>query len=237
MPAIEITARFDQGFSWGHAGHGLLECRSHALRDADGHIWLIDPLDGEGLDAALVELGGDVAGVIVLLDRHFRASVEIAERHGARMLVPPGKWGKFGVHFEHAETYHASALDCPFTFLPVIEKQGQWIEYALWWSEERVLVVPEALGTASYYRSRAKEPLAVHPVLRVLAPPRRLVGVAPEAELLLVGHGESMHGAIAESIALAVGEARRELPFYALAAPRHAVKWARAMFGMGRSSC
>ena len=58
-----------------------------------------------------------------------------------------------------------------------------------------------------------------------------------EPELLLVGHGDPIEGDVRLEMELAVEEARRELPRFALAAPRHMVRWARAAVGMGRASC
>ncbi|MCW2923958.1 MAG: hypothetical protein JWM98_1362 [Thermoleophilia bacterium] len=238
MALANVTHRFDGGFSWARSSSGLLECRSHALRDADGGVWLVDPFDGTGLDEELEALGGDVVGVIVLLDRHIRDSVALARRYGARLLAPPGRWRRGHPRPQDAEALRAEGIDaCPFTFTPIIQREGQWLEWSLWWPERAVLVVPEAVGTPDYYRSRAREPLAVHPVLRVAGPPHGLVAPGTEPQLLLVGHGDAVEADVAGTIELAIGEARRELPSFLLAAPRHAVRFVRAAVGVGRASC
>jgi hypothetical protein len=235
MASIEVAFTFEGGCSWKRVGSGLLECRSHALVDDDGGIWLVDPIDGDELEDLLPP--GDVVGVIVLLDRHLRDSVRIARRHGARLLVPPGRWRRDRPRPADAESLAAQVDRCPFTFAPVIERAAQWLEWQLWWPGRSVLVVPEAVGTPRYYRTLASEPLGVHPLLRVIGPPRALLALDVEPELLLVGHGAPVERDVASALELAVHEARRELPAYLLATPRHAIRWARAVVGIGRASC
>ena len=238
MATIEVVDRFEGGISWKHAGSGLLECRSHALIDDDGHVWLVDPLDGAGLDEELERLG-EVAGVLVLFDRHLRSSARLAQRYGARLLAPPGRWRRGNRRPASAEELADTVEGCPFRFLPVVERDGQWLEWALWWDDRGILVVPEAVGSAEWYRSRSREPLAVHPVLRVVDPPRALLDLGADVHptRLLVGHGNSIAHDAEETMELAVHEARRELAWYALAAPRHAVRFVRAAVGAGRASC
>src|SRR6056297_397306 len=59
---------------------------SHALA-VDGEVWLVDPVDAEGLDDLAAEFG-DVAGVVVLLDRHKRDAAAIASRHDVAVHLP-----------------------------------------------------------------------------------------------------------------------------------------------------
>jgi hypothetical protein len=235
---IEVVDRFDGGISWKHAGAGLLECRSHALVDDDGGVWLIDPLDGAGLDEELEQLG-EVVGVLVLFDRHLRSSARLAQRYGARLLAPPGRWRRGNRRPAGAEELATHVEGVPFRFLPIVERDGQWLEWALWWGDRRILIVPEAVGSAQWYRSRSKEPLAVHPVLRIVEPPRTLLELGDDVRpaRLLVGHGDTIDHDAQETLELAVHEARRELAWYALAAPRHAVRFVRAAVGAGRASC
>lgn len=238
MATIEVVQRFDGGFTWKHAGNGLLECRSHALRDDDGGVWLVDPLDGAGLDEELEQLG-DVVGVIVLFDRHLRSSARLAERYGGRLLVPPGAW-RWGSRMpDGAEPIAEHVARCPFEFVSLVQRDRQWLEWALWWQARRILVVPEAVGSAGWFLSRTREPLAVHPILRVVGPPRALTGLelGDEPSLLLLGHGDSIERSVYDTLDLAVTEARRELPWYLLTAPRHAIRWARAAVSAGRASC
>jgi hypothetical protein len=50
----------------------------------------------------------------------------------------------------------------------------------------------------------------VNPVLRLVRPPKALLGFEPEH--VLVGHGEGLHEDAAAELRLAVTRARRDLP-------------------------
>ncbi len=147
----------------------FMERCSHALV-ADGRVWLVDALDGDGVEERVRALG-EPAGVIQLLDRHGRDCAALA----ARLGVP----------------HHVLAVGrAPFEALPVVTRK-RWRELALWWPARRVLVCADALGTARYFRAPG-ERLAVHPLLR-LTPPRRLGALRPAR--VLVGHGTGVDGA------------------------------------------
>ena len=60
---------------------------SHALA-ADGRVWLVDPVDVDGLDDRIAALG-EPAGVVQLLDRHGRDCAAIATRFGVPHQVVP----------------------------------------------------------------------------------------------------------------------------------------------------
>jgi hypothetical protein len=153
------------GLSWSSAP---LFRTSHALATPRG-VWLIDPVDdAEALErvAAL----GEPAGVLQLLDRHKRDCAEIAGRLGVpHMQIPDAVPG--------------------FEVIPVVRRPG-WKESALWWPEQRALVVTEALGTTPHF-TLGKAPVGVHVMLR-LTPPTKLSGYGPEH--VLVGHGDGVHG-------------------------------------------
>jgi len=189
MPqSINIVETFPQGWSWALASSGTLACRAHALRDGDGRVWLVDPLDGDNLDGLLRELG-PVAGVIVLLDRHLRDAPEIARRHGVPLYVPPGEWRRGNPRPSVAITLVDGIAGCPFEFLSLVKRDGAWLEQALWWPGERILIVAEALGASEYCLTRAGDPFGVHPMLRLGAPNATLATLDVEPALLLLGHG------------------------------------------------
>jgi hypothetical protein len=163
---VSFCDEFDGGFGW--IVEEFMERCSHALVE-DGRVWVIDPVDGEGVEER-IRAAGTPAGVLQLLDRHNRDCSAFAARLGVRLhLVPHGSLG-------------------PFAFIGVRDS-GSWNEVALWWPGRRVLVCADALGTAPYYRS-GDERLAVHPLLRV-RPPRRQLG-ALQPDVLLCGHGEGI---------------------------------------------
>jgi len=163
---VSFCDEFDGGFGW--IVEEFMERCSHALVE-DGRVWVIDPVDGEGVEER-IRAAGTPAGVLQLLDRHNRDCSALAARLGVRHhVVPHGSLG-------------------PFAFIGVRDS-GSWNEVALWWPERRVLVCADALGTAPYYRS-GDERLAVHPLLR-LRPPRKQLG-ALQPDVILCGHGEGI---------------------------------------------
>jgi hypothetical protein len=181
------------GFGWTEAG--FLKRTSHAL--LMGGVWLVDPLEREGVDERLRSLG-EPAGVVQLLDRHGRDCAAFASR--------------FGVPLHRA--WFEGVGRAPFELRTAVDRRG-WREAALWWPEERVLVCADALGTARYFRAPG-ERLGVHPLLRPLLPgPFRDMARGLTPGHVLCGHGAGIHG---EAAALAVEEAlttaRSRIPRY-----------------------
>ena len=179
----------DWGFGWIAAGP--MKRTSHALL-AGSRVWIVDPVDSAGVDERIRALGSP-GGVIQLLDRHDRDCAAFAGRFGVpHHLLPLGR------------------LDgVPFEFL-LVRKSRLWKETALWWHEERVLCVADALGTIPPFAARG-ETLGLHPLLRLIPPRERLGGVSPRH--VLCGHGEGVHGAEAESaFREALTTARRRIP-------------------------
>jgi hypothetical protein len=177
------------GFGWVEPGR--MQRTSHALL-AHGRVWIVDPVDGDGVDERIRGLG-EAGGVIQLLDRHNRDCAAFARRFDIpHHFVPLGRLG--GV---------------PFEFL-LVRKGRFWKESALWWEAAGVLCVADALGTIPPFRARG-EALGLHPLLRLIPPRKRLGGVSPRH--VLCGHGEGVHGDPAESaFREALGTARRRIP-------------------------
>ena len=188
------------GFGWIAPERPQLQLASHALV-AGGGVWVVDPIDGEGVDERVRALG-EPAGVIQLLDRHTRDCAAFARRLGVPHHVVP---------FVDVGQFEA---------IPLV-KRSQWQEAALWWPERRVLVCADALGTVPHFFALGGEPLGVHPFLR-LAPPRPLADLEPEH--VLCGHGEGVHEHAAEAVRDALANARRRLPRLLVEAPAAAVR-------------
>jgi hypothetical protein len=163
---------------------------SHALADG-GRVWLVDPVDVDGLDGRIGALG-EPAGVICLLDRHGRDSAALTARYRVELLQHPEEGPIDGT---------------PFASVRLVSLPG-WRESALWWPERRVLVVADALGTARYFLAPG-ERLGVHPLLRLL-PPGRLAAFDPEH--VLCGHGEGVHVGAGEALCEALATSRRRVP-------------------------
>jgi hypothetical protein len=187
--SIRFCDEFDGGFGWIVEDERLQRC-SHGLVSG-GRVWLIDPVDGDGVEER-IRAAGDPAGVLQLLDRHNRDSRLLAERLGVPLHIVP---------VELVE-------GAPFEFL-VVRKGWKWQEVALWWAERRVLVVADALGTVGYFVAPG-ERLGVHPLLRPIPPRRRLGNVAPE--IVLCGHGEGIVGGAEFVFREALSTARRRIP-------------------------
>jgi hypothetical protein len=188
---VRFIDEFDQGLGWTPAEAELQERCSHAVA-VDGRVWVTDALDGEGVDERIRGLG-EPAAVVQLLDRHERDCAAIADRLGVPLHVTP-----FG-----------GVPDAPFEVIEVVNRR-RWREVALWFPDERILVVADAIGTADYFRA-GNEPVGVHPLLR-LKPPREAFERL-EPWHVLCGHGQGGHG---EGVPVAVREAlrtaRRRLP-------------------------
>jgi hypothetical protein len=177
-------------FGWIAAEPARLERASHALV-ADGRVWLVDPVEVDGLDERIAA-AGTPAGVVQLLDRHARDSARLAASYGVPLWRTP----------------FAGVGGAPFELLRVVDVP-LWREAALWWPEHRTLVVADALGTARYFLGPG-ERLAVHPLLRLL-PPRSLAHLEPEH--VFCGHGKGVHGAEATgALRHALSTARRGTP-------------------------
>lgn len=216
---IEVVDRFDGGCSWIAHPEETIQRASHALV-ADGHeratddptqsgagVWVIDPVDGDGVDELLAEYG-DVAGVVVCLDRHRRDADAVAARHDVAVWLPD--WFE-GV----AETFDAPVerfgAKLPGTNVRahVVTRSRFWQEVALYDPDHNVLVVPESLGTTSYFTT-AEERLGVHPLRRFTPPTDRLDGFEPDR--ILVGHGPAVDTDASDALATALSGARRRAP-------------------------
>jgi hypothetical protein len=185
---VRFCDEFDGGFGW--IVDEFMERCSHALV-ADGRVWVIDPLDGEGVEDR-IRAAGEPAGVVQLLDRHTRDCASLAQRLEVEhhFLPPP-------------------PMIFPFLF-PRVSRRRRWQEVALWWPDARTLVCGDALGTARYYRA-GEERLAVHPFLR-LFPPRVLGGTEPRVDRVLCGHGEGVLEEADEALSEALRTSRRRIP-------------------------
>lgn len=187
MSEVQIEQRLPFAVSW--TVDEPMERSSHALA-ADGLAWLIDPVDDAAALSAAEGLG-EIAAVVQLLDRHPRDCAALAERYGVPHLRLP------------------EAVDgAPFTLFDLISKP-KWRELGLWWEAESLLVVPEAVGTGSYF-AVGDGPVGVHPMLRLLPPGEALRRFEPQR--LLCGHGPPLHEDAAAAIAEAVDRSRRDAP-------------------------
>ena len=199
MPsAVSFCDELDFAFGWMHPDPPWMLRAGHAIRSGGG-VWVIDPVDGDGVDDRIAALG-DPLGVVRLLDRHPRDCAAFAERFGVPLHLEPV----------------GGVPDAPFEVIPVLSVPG-WHEVALWFPQERTLVCADALANAPGYRAPG-EPVGVHPVLRP-RPPKVLKGYP--AEHVLLGHGPGLHGPdAAAGVRRAMDTAWRQAPFWAAAQAR-----------------
>jgi hypothetical protein len=183
------------GFSW--IVDEPMTRTSHALA-AGGRVWLVDPVRHEPALERALGLGTPEA-VLQLLDRHNRDCAHIAAELGIPHLPAPD-----------------ALPETPFE-LVVVRDSRRWRERALWWPDERTLVVAEAIGTNTFFRA-GSDRAGVHLLLRLMPPRAELERFEPHH--LLVGHGEGLHGAEAiDGLRGALAHARSGLPRLALRAP------------------
>jgi hypothetical protein len=186
MSTLRVIDRFPEGFSWRGEGEGFMCRASHALL-VDGRVWLIDPIDADGLDAELAALG-PAAGVMLTMGRHRRDVASLARR----LEVDVWAHDSLG-RVDAAAPLRRFPGALPGTPLAALPLRGRliralWREVALWWPERHLLVVGESVGTAPYFLLHG-ERLGLHP-LRRAAPPEELLGL--DADRLLVGHGDGI---------------------------------------------
>lgn len=180
-----IVGCWEDGFTWMAHPETTMRRASHALA-VDKDVWLIGPLDAEGLDSALDELGR-VAGVVVLTNSHGRHADRLATRHEVAIHVPDC--------FDR-DAHPVNKFESPVKIIDdeladtgfelVWEKDGRgWKEGALYHPDRRTLVVPDALMTALFAGREGR--LEMLPFFR-FSPPRDLGG--QPVERVLVGHGD-----------------------------------------------
>ncbi len=198
--------RFEGGVGWIAYPSETMQRASHALVDEDGQVWLIDPVDAEGIDDLFEEFG-EVAGVVVLLDRHKRDAAKVARRHGVSVWIPEFFDGMEADIDAPIERFRYDLADTDFTVHKLVDNRF-WQEAILYNENMGVLVVPESIGTGSYFRT-GDESLGVHPMVR-LTPPSELARLEPER--ILVGHGAGVHENAAEKLEYALDGSRRRTP-------------------------
>lgn len=201
---VKEIDRWEDGVGWLAHPEEIMERASHAL-DTDAGVWLVDPLDGDGVDDLVMEYG-TVEGVVVLSNHHTRDAASFGRRHGVAVHLPDAMRGV------------ADSLDAPVVRvtdrLPGTDYEvrevaigSNWYEFALYDGE--TLVVPESVGTADYIRV-GDERLGVM-ILRRLTPPRGTLGrLSPER--ILVGHGAGIFEDAEAALADALVNARRRFP-------------------------
>jgi len=200
----EVDA-FDGGVGWLAHPDEAMERTSHALVE-DGDVWLVDPVDAEGLDDRLAGMGR-VRGVVVLYHYHRRDASAIAARHDVPVLLPAGMTKLSDDDLAAPVRRFEGRLDDTGYYLREVTTSRFWQEWALFDGE--TLVVGESLGTAEYFLAPG-ERLGVSLVRRPMPPREPLADLDPER--VLCGHGEGVFADAAGELRRALVEARRTAP-------------------------
>lgn len=194
------------GLSWLAHPDEPMQRASHALV-ADGAVWIVEPLEAEGVDEAIGGLG-DVAGVVVLLDRHIRDAAAFAARYDVSVYVPDVLTGPENDLGGAVERFDDVLADSGYRTRALVIGRV-WREAVLVSPDGSTVIVPEAIGTNPFYTTPA-ERAGVHALLRVWPPRRQLGDLEPER--LLVGHGAPVLGHGGEALRDALAGARRQAP-------------------------
>lgn len=201
-----VIDRWPDGVGWLAYPDETMQRASHAIAGGEG-VWLLDPVDGPGVDELVADLG-DVAGVVVCLDRHTRDAAAIARRHDVPVYLPDRMTGVADELDATVDRFGAELADTGFRAVTVRNSSvPPWQEVAL--TDGRTLYVSEAVGTAPYFLAPG-ERLGVHPMLRLFPPRRALGSFYPER--IVVGHGEGVFDGASASLAAALDGARRRAP-------------------------
>ena len=198
--------RFDGGVGWIAHPEETMQRASHAL-EIDGEVWVFDPVDAEGLDELLAEFG-EVAGVVVMLDRHKRDAAAVAERHDVPVYLP-GFFEGVSEEIDARVVRFGSELAETGLEVHVLKNSRFWQEVAVYDPDRETLLVPESVGTAEYFLA-GEERLGVHPMRRPVPPTRQLGGFTPER--VLVGHGEGVLTGASRALQDALSGSRRRTP-------------------------
>ncbi|WP_255149337.1 hypothetical protein [Halorarius halobius] len=198
---VHEIGRFDGGVGWLAHPEETMRRASHALA-TEGGVFVVDPVDADGLDDLLAEFG-EVAGVVVLLEYHTRHAERIAARHDVPVYLPAGLTGvDLGVPVRR---FSGALPATTYDLLPVTVNP-LWKEWALFDGE--TLVVAEAVGATDYFLAPGETDLGVS-YLRRPFPPEALAGLDPER--VLVGHGAGVHEDAAGALATALDSADDDL--------------------------
>jgi len=193
-------------------GAGELATDLDAVPRSDRRVWVVEPLEFDGLDAFLAGLG-DVAGVVVLAGLHRRDAAAVATRHGVSVHLPGAVAGLAPRIDAPTEVFEGRLAGTAFRALPVLHGHP-WSEAVLYDGTSGTLVASEVLLTAER-AVRPGERLAVGPWAR-LVPPRDALGDLT-VERVVVGHGRPVLDDAQAALDRALATARRGLPGYLLA--------------------
>lgn len=208
---------YDDITTWIAHPDEMIQRASHLVPFGDER-YVVEPVDHPQLEEHL-ELA-DVAGVVVLMDRHSRDSAEIARRLDVPVYAPrtvSSVRQKLDIEVAPLE----EVIDTSEVRLIDLYARRFWQEVAVWLPQTSTLIVPEAVGMAPYFIARGED-IGVHPLARLRPPRRALKFLQPDR--LFVGHGRPRDD-------LEMGELDQTLAMARLNVPR---AWLQALWSVIR---
>ncbi len=205
--SFDVIHRQDDALGWIAYPDEKMERASYALTDSDRDgIWLVDPVDCDGLDE-LLRPRGPVLGVVIALDRHKRDAVAIATRHEVPIYRPT--WMQ-SIDDDLDGPVRALGGELGATGFELSKRIDNrfWKEVVLYRPSDATVYVPESVGAAAYF-CVGDEPVGVHPMLR-LTPPAELTD--RPVERLFMGHGHPIGTDATEPLVSAIDTARQRFP-------------------------
>jgi len=198
--------RWEGGVGWIAHPDEDGERASHAIVGNDG-VWIVDPVDAEGIDDLIAEYG-DVAGVVVLSSHHARDAGAVADRHGVAVHVP--RWmGRVEERVDApVERFDDTFGDSGFQITRV-GPLGLYEGAVAYRESDGTLYVPDLLSSGSAYPT-GDERVGVMLGLRPFPPTDTFAGIDPER--ILFGHGEGVFERPGDALDDAIDGARRRFP-------------------------
>lgn len=179
--------------------------------DASGSVWVVEPIDFDGLDDRLAA-HGPVAGVVVLAALHGRDADAVATRHEVPVYLPETLGGLAPRFDAPVETFTGTLPGTDLRAIPVLDGVP-WSEVVLHDPETGTLVATEILVTSDRARGRG-ERLSVGPYAR-LQPPSEVLADR-HVERVLVGHGPPLLEDAGVALDAALANSLRGIPGYLL---------------------
>lgn len=205
---LQETVRWEGGVGWIAYPEERMQRTSTALV-VEGDVWVIDPVDAPELDALLADLG-EVAGVVVGLDRHFRDADDVASRHDVAVHAPVWMTGVEDEVSVPVERFDDELAETGIRTIKVRDSTvPSWQEVAFYRERDGTLVVPEAIGAGGFFLV-GDERLGVHPLLR-LFPPRDVFGTL-SPDRVVTGHGGGVETDATAALEDALAGSRRRAP-------------------------
>ncbi len=219
-PADPRVFEWPGGFTWLAHPAEAMERASHAIgvtvdgrpaataADVDA-VWVVEPIDYDGLDDRLETLG-PVAGVVVLASFHRRDATAVAGRHDVPVHLA-GTVGRLASRIDGpTRVFRDRLAGTGFKAIPVMGGIP-WSESVLYDGSTGTLVATEVL-VSSDAATGPGERAAVSPFVR-LFPPRAVLGTLSVSRLLF-GHGPPILDDAQSALDGAMAECYRGFPAY-----------------------